>query len=1858
MGDALPSPLFLIKENLSDESPFCRHLMLLTECSSAARLLFDCDLVNRGKTIVLIGSQFPRDVSSELRMVRQINEIKRAMQSGSTVVLVNHEGIFPSLYDVLNMRYTTKTNGDTGKVVRMLRLAVGNRSQWCSVGDGFKIVVVVETKDAYEKLDLPLLNRFEKQMLRPTDALMMDANAMFKLTKLHEYVLEIETESGFQFPFVGMHEQTLASLVLSSPKECTVEELQRELNGLISPFAKTLCPTRQFPTLSDNNENGAYIFSHQRQHQRLLVLTFSSTHDFDLLMRKRAHNLEDETVLALSGVTSELEFIHALRQNPHRTKYVQCDPLTTPQNTIEHARYLALHECQSRPQLAVVFIIHLPPATGRLKRTYQVDFQPNWKTIFVDDLLLDSTSSVARLVETSPLEWSKQMGNLLRVCRTKLSLVLARARPPILPHFNLRQRMGQISQLLADGAFCDQVLSPALELILAKFKANHHVMVVASGEARAESKELWISLSVSPPNEFIAIQLQHGEDFTVRNLGRPGFPSTAKFPWSFRVFDALQAAGGGTATLSILLGVMESMFGQRASVLANMRVEDYLHDLCSFSANRRVELELDEQVLVTKSWLDKAVPEWRTSLAAAHHFFYRENWAVFSLVSIRVALLDLQFPNGLFTVEQGMLTAFYSFMIDPQVQAQKSWLGTVHKIRAHVHANFLVRGKDDTLRFADLLFRAAHLEIFQHPFKLADGSNQGLLDFAHALPSNLPMLSKYVNRIAGDVVAQTWFTFEPFMHQLLDFVCFKQQDSTTLQVLLAICRHSELTNELKERIETHEYLFRLCVDLGEDLISDLEFFPPPQVKRICVLRHQLRALALGKRCAEAELEAAENELPRAFLFNELVALYGEFGMMEKITSCPELVAIFQTKHKPPPIVGSGGGKATILNVQRLNSGMLFFGEHLYREAQDLVQEYGGKPNKSLFPAGLIQREAKQHVVDKLFADVSARVSKAPCLQVLWHTNLLKMDHSFHVFVLAVLYAACMRIATSPQGMYTTQLNRFIDDLIYCFPAHLPHGTDANKRVYLHLAQLSCSDETSEVWQNLELTFLLSVDKRVLLIQLCIAGLLGESESGPNLFGEMLRSNVSKPQLAQLYIPCMANDELDEIRLALGYVGFWSCPQGHRYVVGECTMPMERGRCPECGASIGGQDHNPVKGVKRLEGLMDEGLLVKPGYFPPQPISMGEIRQVKPGAVAFYQLCLHAMFVVNRNMEWVFQVRQSTSKKELRFQAESLFVGFLRRFQDFAFAEAQVEVADADRELFLLGVLSLASRTTYHTLSTPVQRFQSLANRNSTEADLKSVWFASAAATSFVVQRIVQVKQMLGVASVKREMSNLVGTGFLGLAETLLLPEKTSASLWRFRSAVGLSTLASALELKRFQDYAFLMTFCETEGNLRLVTCLADVLEWSATLGQALALRPRKLTREEASQLTNAEAIRLFPSQAQQDQATEVLLRYCTAFNQSFRLVPFLYECQRNPFLTEQLEVDLGAGMKMSPSTPVAFSLVAIVQGDADAPSLCLFQLVRALQQLNNNLLDQLLEHNDAGVLITTEVPVTTMHTPRSVILSRLVQYDRERDLVPLLVVHGSSGKSNDGNNPNPHVREVDLPSLSHALSRQLMAGGKGPIRVVIPQFQYANEARRTGTLAVLKNRIPQVELSLAAKSALAQQLDSDSKIHPIMEMVDNAITFLSSFDSSAAFEGKMLLREFARSVLEADDDFNGLEQLALCHLASLFVWLEEAKLGKTMEELVHPRYRQTLDTGLGETLRQVATEFWDLDLLLPILKELLVNRLGEGSVFPQDAPLGEYLEYCTDVDLTALEWFAKHFPPALCLEHALAVWQVCVECAG
>ena len=109
-------------------------------------------------------------------------------------------------------------------------------------------------------------------------------------------------------------------------------------------------------------------------------------------------------------------------------------------------------------------------------------------------------------------------------------------------------------------------------------------------------------------------------------------------------------------------------------------------------------------------------------------------------------------------------------------------------------------------------------------------------------------------------------------------------------------------------------------------------------------------------------------------------------------------------------------------------------------------------------------------------------------------------------------------------------------------------------IHLDLAEETCNDnpsQTSSVAHEIELT------------------------------RKMLRDMV-------LYRP-VSSDEMRAVVAAMANefqgTGHWyRCVNGHPFTVAQCGRPMGTARCPECGATAGGQDHRAAEGVTQAQDI--------------------------------------------------------------------------------------------------------------------------------------------------------------------------------------------------------------------------------------------------------------------------------------------------------------------------------------------------------------------------------------------------------------------------------------------------------------------------------------------------------------------------------------------------------------------------------------------------------------------------------------------------------------------------------------------------
>eukprot|EP01060_Flectonema_neradi_P020833 TRINITY_DN2832_c5_g1_i4.p1 TRINITY_DN2832_c5_g1~~TRINITY_DN2832_c5_g1_i4.p1 ORF type:complete len:4086 (+),score=767.97 TRINITY_DN2832_c5_g1_i4:3344-15601(+) len=416
----------LIRSNLCDIN--ARHLMILTKHGAALPLLFSSDLIDASTTEVLVGNSF-KDDAHELHLIQQVNRVKAAMARGGTVILHNQDSIYESLYDVLNQRYVTRTARETGKVHKMLRLAVGARSQLCPVQEGFRIIVVAEQDHAYENLDLPLLNRFEKQVLTFQDCLSEEQLEM--LGKLEKWVESVLSETNFSIlsqVFGGFHKDTLSSLIFSHTN-LSEEELKMKLADIASPTSvmqsHTLSTTA--PDYSSTHEGLhsclAYIDKEYKVPPLGVVITNSSA--------EQLNSMKDPTwgIITLAELTTERAFLRAFTQllsSTSKTIIVQCDPLTSAQSTIDHARHIVEMQVSPANDKQIIFLIHMPPGARDRVREYKLNFLTNWVNIFVDDIRSDDGGQTASLLRHSLFDLIQQNKiDLMDYARKKFSTAMS-----------------------------------------------------------------------------------------------------------------------------------------------------------------------------------------------------------------------------------------------------------------------------------------------------------------------------------------------------------------------------------------------------------------------------------------------------------------------------------------------------------------------------------------------------------------------------------------------------------------------------------------------------------------------------------------------------------------------------------------------------------------------------------------------------------------------------------------------------------------------------------------------------------------------------------------------------------------------------------------------------------------------------------------------------------------------------------------------------------------------------------------------------------------------------------------------------------------------------------------------------------------------------------------------------------------------------------------------------------------------------------------------------------------------------------------------------------------------------------------
>ncbi|KAK5851292.1 hypothetical protein PBY51_002095 [Eleginops maclovinus] len=209
-----PSTLQMVKKNLDhDTNHESRYLLLLTTNNAALHFLQQ-QIFAKGDCPppeIVFGSGFPKD-QQYAQICRNVNRVKTCMETGRTVILLNMQNLYESLYDALNQYYVYLSKQ------QYVDLGLGSHRVKCRVHTHFRLVVIEDQKKVYEHFPMPLINRLEKHRVdRSTD---LEPWQHRVLNKLKEWVKDFSGEALRDFKlsdiFIGHHGDACASALLQA----------------------------------------------------------------------------------------------------------------------------------------------------------------------------------------------------------------------------------------------------------------------------------------------------------------------------------------------------------------------------------------------------------------------------------------------------------------------------------------------------------------------------------------------------------------------------------------------------------------------------------------------------------------------------------------------------------------------------------------------------------------------------------------------------------------------------------------------------------------------------------------------------------------------------------------------------------------------------------------------------------------------------------------------------------------------------------------------------------------------------------------------------------------------------------------------------------------------------------------------------------------------------------------------------------------------------------------------------------------------------------------------------------------------------------------------------------------------------------------------------------------------------------------------------------------------------------------------------------------------------------------------------------------------------------------------------------
>ncbi|XP_063350782.1 E3 ubiquitin-protein ligase rnf213-alpha-like [Pelmatolapia mariae] len=413
----------LVKQSISPASQMeeSRYLLLLTKNFAALQILQEKFFCHQIRPEIIFGSSFPKD-QEYTQICRNINRVKVCMETGQTVVLLNLQNLYESLYDALNQYYVT-LGGQ-----KYVDLGLGTHRVKCRVHQNFRLIIIEEKEVVYEQFPIPLINRLEKHYLDINTVLTEEQKVIAR--QLEEWVNDFVSLSSYSSEkkydpsdvFIGFHSDTCSSVIMQvTERESTETDAQailKKAKGILLncatldsvvrleksklPDEERECLLQEYVKDAMHSSLGDYIVYHTQQPQQSHFL-FTEVTTFSRLLTgadtqelQSLINLDAVQLLFLQQFDTENSFLKKIRDflgSTHKDKVLiiqaEYDEGFHKRNIISLAKYVCFNEINKSDttddtKTFVYFVIKLPRMEGG---TSYVGFQGgHWRSVHIDDL--------------------------------------------------------------------------------------------------------------------------------------------------------------------------------------------------------------------------------------------------------------------------------------------------------------------------------------------------------------------------------------------------------------------------------------------------------------------------------------------------------------------------------------------------------------------------------------------------------------------------------------------------------------------------------------------------------------------------------------------------------------------------------------------------------------------------------------------------------------------------------------------------------------------------------------------------------------------------------------------------------------------------------------------------------------------------------------------------------------------------------------------------------------------------------------------------------------------------------------------------------------------------------------------------------------------------------------------------------------------------------------------------------------------------------------------------------------------------------------------------------------------------------